>query len=474
MAAQGATVHPELDLFAALRGGGRGVVARARIPEGETLLAVPKAACMYVPAGGGSSSGSGEAPALRAVRALDPPPSNFMATVLLLMAERAAGPSSAFTSYLSTLPPGHEALTAWSPAELATLAGTALEHRGGDSVADIYARKVVPLVAAHPEAWPAERCDEAAFVWALGTVQSRAFHLGEGSAALTASGASGGSAQRLYMIPGVDMVNHSSDAAARATELRAAGDDAGGVFLMVAERDICAGEEVLHSYGPLSDAQLLQTFGFVEFGDSAAANPHNTVHVASDLVADAAQTVVKLSEAELEERTDALGAGGLLAAAREVTAFAPLTDELLAVAQVLVMPRDAFDAWSDAGGGAGVLGAAVLGDHPDLGAAACVALLRAVEAAFKRLPGEDRAGEAATWRGRCAARLREGQRAGLKRLKQQLLEALCALNDGEDEDDESGSGEGNSSDDEGSSDAEASEEAEEEEAQQRPKRARRG
>ena len=49
-------------------------------------------------------------------------------------------------------------------------------------------------------------------------------------------------------IPYVDLLNHSPRGSAeRATTLRR---DANGSFFMVAERDIAAGEEISHSYGP--------------------------------------------------------------------------------------------------------------------------------------------------------------------------------------------------------------------------------
>ena len=51
-----------------------------------------------------------------------------------------------------------------------------------------------------------------------------------------------------------------------------------------AERPIKTGEEVLISYGELSDAQLLQTYGFVE-EHPGFINPWNFITVPYDLVA---------------------------------------------------------------------------------------------------------------------------------------------------------------------------------------------
>lgn len=53
-----------------------------------------------------------------------------------------------------------------------------------------------------------------------------------------------------------------------------------------AECDIPAGAQVLHTYGDLADAQLLQTYGFIDApppsgaAASASGNPHNYVVVA--------------------------------------------------------------------------------------------------------------------------------------------------------------------------------------------------
>ena len=59
-----------------------------------------------------------------------------------------------------------------------------------------------------------------------------------------------------------------------------------------AARNIAAGEEVLHTYGNLSDAQLLQTYGFVEELPSDSLNPHNYVLVAASDVIDCCQQQV--------------------------------------------------------------------------------------------------------------------------------------------------------------------------------------
>ena len=51
-----------------------------------------------------------------------------------------------------------------------------------------------------------------------------------------------------------------------------------------AARDIGRDEQLLHSYGNLSDAETLETYGFVEQLPEGHRNPHNSVKVPLDLV----------------------------------------------------------------------------------------------------------------------------------------------------------------------------------------------
>ena len=56
--------------------------------------------------------------------------------------------------------------------------------------------------------------------------------------------------------------------------------------LPCAEKDIAKSGEILHSYGVLSDAQLLQTYGFVPNLPPGVSNPDNSLPVtAADVMA---------------------------------------------------------------------------------------------------------------------------------------------------------------------------------------------
>jgi hypothetical protein len=71
-----------------------------------------------------------------------------------------------------------------------------------------------------------------------------------------------------FLLPWIDLLNHCSRSSSannktntKCTTLRRLPDD---TFVMMAERDIVPGEEILHSYGDhLTASQCLQTFGFV-------------------------------------------------------------------------------------------------------------------------------------------------------------------------------------------------------------------
>ncbi len=62
---------------------------------------------------------------------------------------------------------------------------------------------------------------------------------------------------------------------------------------MGADRAIQQGEQVLHSYGDLSDAQLLQTYGFVEeWPEGEFTNPHNYALLGWDTLVEACRAVL--------------------------------------------------------------------------------------------------------------------------------------------------------------------------------------
>ena len=63
--------------------------------------------------------------------------------------------------------------------------------------------------------------------------------------------------------------------------------------MWLAERDIVAGEEIRISYGPLSDAEILQTYGFLEpLGEHS--NIHNRAVFLTENVYNAGKVCMQL------------------------------------------------------------------------------------------------------------------------------------------------------------------------------------
>ncbi|KAG1673647.1 hypothetical protein FOA52_013311 [Chlamydomonas sp. UWO 241] len=355
--ARGGFVHADVSLFSHLPEDDRGVVANANIAKGENLVIVPCNACLSLPSDGEEAAAEG-APAAAAHLASQPA-SPFLGSVLLLMAELAAGEKSGHRPYLSALPGSVNCVLGWSDAERAELKGTTIED--STSPSDVYERDVKPRLLARPDLWPAPHATLEEFLRVAGLVQSRAFHM-ESENWVTGTRTSG---TRLYLIPAIDMINHSTDPARRNTslhkfdtrmEVEVDGKTIAfdSFFAMKADRDIVAGEQVLHTYGDLADAQLLHTYGFVDLGPGGdtgpgtappLTNPHDYVTVAVRDVAAACRSALnKAVEGDKKEMRDF-----------DATLEAKLA--LLATSHVLAAPpsADAADApaAAAAAGGAG-------------------------------------------------------------------------------------------------------------------------
>ena len=219
-----------------------------------------------------------------------PRPSPAFSAALILMAEFCRGKESPWNVYLESLPlHPPEATTRWDIEEIQQLlVGTPLEAIGTPiSISNIFNREVLPIIQESPDVWPPQACDSKAFARSLTLVQSRAFHLLPGGALSKFSGEGADT----WLVPCADMLNHTHCNDKICTELQlvnhpltvqvrldtdeqnnSLSDDQKanneitmtGYFSMIAQRSIEPEEEVMHSYGKLSDAQTLQTFGFIE------------------------------------------------------------------------------------------------------------------------------------------------------------------------------------------------------------------
>jgi hypothetical protein len=112
-----------------------------------------------------------------------------------------------------------------------------------------------------------ERQEMNEFETACQVLSTRGFHMTFDTNDDTSSRESKGGP---YLIPVMDMLNHASSVRKCTTLHRGPNKD----FIMVAERTILAGEEILHSYGDqMSSSQFLASFGFVP--EEAVANAAN-------------------------------------------------------------------------------------------------------------------------------------------------------------------------------------------------------
>lgn len=109
---------------------------------------------------------------------------------------------------------------------------------------------------------------------------------------------------------------------------------------MNVEREIRGGEEIRHSYGNLSDAQLIQTFGFYDlpskYDNTDFDNPHNTVRLSLDEVVRAAHAMAPALgiNVDIVERVQHLQSYGHGNSHFSLPFSSPVTDELLTFVQV--------------------------------------------------------------------------------------------------------------------------------------------
>jgi hypothetical protein len=226
----GGFVHPNLRVLSSLpnRGSDRGVICNGEsIKANETLILIPPGLCLYMPlhlcgvrpdesdeSDKSTSTSEEEMPAaVTFLAALEHKPSPFICTVLILLAEAALGLKSFYAPYIDTLPEGHDSLIAWTDAELSLLQGTELECQTDGrkkTTQDIFVDVVLPIIKDASELWPLSFCTADRFDWAFGCVQTRAFQLNDQQ----------GNDPTLYLIPGVDMLNHTSMKDAVATTLQ--------------------------------------------------------------------------------------------------------------------------------------------------------------------------------------------------------------------------------------------------------------
>lgn len=264
-------MHPSLHLCHPTESG-RGVVALKSIKQGDTLLAIPASLSLS------SSSNSSSSACLQYLTENHSNLSPFLTSTLILMhllGEEEANAKKEFhwRPYLASLPPTcTNSLLHWTADEKEWLKGTSIDL--SEQHDEVFTRDVLPILSSCPQPfWPASFKTRESFMSAASLVQSRAFSMKKinfitGQEVISNEGSG---QEPLFMIPAVDMVNHSTHHEKRNTSLQRmpwrindATHNGVDCFVMQADTDIASGDEVLHTYGDLSDAQLLNLYGFID------------------------------------------------------------------------------------------------------------------------------------------------------------------------------------------------------------------
>lgn len=426
---RGGVVHEALELFARRPSGLRGVFALARIPCGTLLLRLPRSAVLslcdgdplWMPRSTGDMSA-------------------VLRTALYLLREMAHGSASEWAPYIASLPNEYNTLDSWSSEEIEALRGTAVydelaelrDVRTGHPVGParvLWDRSIAPLVAQFQHLWPDASFDS--FLHACATVRTRGFFDTAGT---------GGP----YMLPAIDMLNHSR--AGTATSLVVERDGDMLVFSMEAERDVEAGEELTHMYDHFDDAQLLLTYGFISSPGEGVLP--STARITLQAIADSTAKVLadSTNQSGRESWAAKLVACKQLLSAHGgkvgVTVVEPLPDELFTATLLLLLPSSDFEAVLLEGGciddeapsSIPLLDRTLLRGEPALAAAVAEAISGAVEQTLIRYANED---ETTAQSCSCSARrfemaksLKEAERAALLETQKKAFTLLELVRSG--------------------------------------------
>jgi hypothetical protein len=231
--------------------GTHGLCARSTVGAGDALVRVARSAVLS--ADGGSMNGW------------------WYALVLRLLRERQLGVRSKWYEYIGNLPSEPPSVL-WACETYGSLAvAEQLRPYGLAARVRRYWRFLRNVFETCKNDMP-HGVQWRDFAWAASTVQNRAFridaHVTRHMAPLKETNDSAGT---FGLLPGVDMLNHSVHVK---TVLKL--DDSSDEFYIVSGRTFSSGEDVLISYGPKTNEELLFFYGFVEGN-----NPADSIRVAS-------------------------------------------------------------------------------------------------------------------------------------------------------------------------------------------------
>ncbi|KAM5333114.1 SET domain-containing protein 4 isoform 2-T4 [Glossophaga mutica] len=247
-------------------GTGRGLMSKTSLQEGQVILSLPESCLLTTDTVIRSYLGA-------YVAEWQPPPSPLLALCTFLVAEKHAGDRSPWKPYLEILPKAYTCPACLEP-EVADLLPRPLKAKARaqrtrvqelfTSSRDFFS-SLQPLFSEAVESIFSYR----AFLWAWGTVNTRAVYLARGRRPCFSA-----EPDTCALAPYLDLLNHSP-----AVQVNAAFNEETRCYEIRTGSSWRPHEEVLICYGPHDNQRLLLEYGFVP-----PRNPHACVHVAQDVL----------------------------------------------------------------------------------------------------------------------------------------------------------------------------------------------
>nr|CCC94091.1 unnamed protein product [Trypanosoma congolense IL3000] len=254
---RGIFLHADVAFLVPTKTMGSGVFARRSLPKGTVIVSCPFSSSIS-PYAEPSCVDAPCVEALNQAHITD----NVLYVVLRLMAEAVRG-SSPWLPWLRACPRmlnhffDNELLGNIFNATACEAVGTVSTRWTGVSQQVLEMRvserwKIARrVIEQHPEHWPESSASFSFFCECLSFVLSRNFHREDV-----------GNREGPYLLPGLDMVNHSFEANAK-LEVRGGGRKHVLSFCLVASSDLRKGEQVLFSYGRIGGARFVVEFQFI-------------------------------------------------------------------------------------------------------------------------------------------------------------------------------------------------------------------
>ncbi|KAI1272191.1 SET domain-containing protein [Xylaria sp. FL0933] len=312
----GASFHEDIEIQDVRKNGrGRGIIAKADIPEDTVLFTIPRAAIINTQT---SDLAKRLPSAFAPPTILDDtdneadddagesgPPDNWVSLILVMIYEYLQGERSRWHRYFDVLPTEFDTLMWWSDKELDWLQASAIVSKIGKDDADsMFRSKVLPIVEQntnvfYPEG--AQKLSEDELILLAhrigSTIMAYAFDLENDDDDVDQEEEDEWVEDRegkimMGMVPMADILNADAEFNAHVNHE----DDS---LTVTAIRPIAAGEEVLNYYGPLGNGELLRRYGYTSVHHAR----YDVVELSWDLVVAALKQTLAVDNAILGAAT---------------------------------------------------------------------------------------------------------------------------------------------------------------------------